>query len=97
MSVMASGLPSALTTNPVTGVASQAGPLELPTGAVALRPAKQVCDPADMGTAFGLEASLEAEADQAGFNPMHAAGAEGRAASDLPHGMTDRLNRRSVI
>ncbi len=54
-------------------------------------------DPADMGTAFGLEASLEAEADQAGFNPMHAAGAEGRATSDLPHGMTDRLNRRSVI
>ncbi len=51
MSVMASGLPSALTTNPVTGVASQAGPLELPTGAVALRPANEVCDPADMGTA----------------------------------------------
>jgi hypothetical protein len=54
-------------------------------------------DPADMGTAFGLEAILAAEAEQAGYDPQRAAGAEGRAASDLPHGMEDRLNRRSVI
>ena len=54
-------------------------------------------DPADMGTAFGLEAILAAEAEQAGYDPRQAAGAEGRAASDLPHGMDDRLNRRSVI
>ena len=54
-------------------------------------------DPADMGTAFGLEAILAAEAEQAGYDPQRAAGAEGRAASDLPHGMNDRLNRRSVI
>jgi hypothetical protein len=54
-------------------------------------------DPADMGTAFGLEAILAAEAEQAGYDPQRAAGAEGRAASDLPHGMDDRLNRRSVI
>ena len=54
-------------------------------------------DPADMGTAFGLEAILAAEAEQAGYGPERAAGAEGRAASDLPHGMDDRLNRRSVI
>ena len=54
-------------------------------------------DPADMGTAFGLEAILAAEAEQAGYDPQRAAGAEGRAASDLPHGMEDRLNRRSVL
>lgn len=54
-------------------------------------------DPADMGTAFGLEAILADEAEQAGYDPQRAAGAEGRAASDLPHGMNDRLNRRSVI
>ena len=54
-------------------------------------------DPADMGTAFGLDAILAAEAEQAGYDPQLAAGAEGRAASDLPHGMEDRLNRRSVI
>ena len=54
-------------------------------------------DPADMGTAFGLEAILAAEAEQAGYDPQCAAGAEGRASSDLPHGMDDRLNRRSVI
>ena len=54
-------------------------------------------DPADMGTAFGLEAILAAEAEQAGYDPQRAAGTEGRAASDLPHGMEDRLNRRSVI
>ena len=54
-------------------------------------------DPADMGTAFGLEAILAAEAEQAGYDPQRAAGAEGRAAGDLPHGMDDRLNRRSVI
>ena len=54
-------------------------------------------DPADMGTAFGLEAILAAEAEQGGYDPQRAAGAEGRAASDLPHGMDDRLNRRSVI
>jgi hypothetical protein len=54
-------------------------------------------DPADMGTAFGLEAILEDEAEKAGYDPLRAAGAEGRAASDLPHGMDDRLNRRSVI
>jgi hypothetical protein len=54
-------------------------------------------DPADMGTAFGLEAILAAEAEQAGYDPQRAAGAEGRAASDLPHGKDDRLNRRSVI
>ena len=54
-------------------------------------------DPADMGTAFGLEAILAAEAEQMGYDPQCAAGAEGRAAGDLPHGMDDRLNRRSVI
>jgi hypothetical protein len=54
-------------------------------------------DPADMGTAFGLEAILADEAQQVGYDPQRAAGAEGRAASDLPHGMEDRLNRRSVI
>jgi hypothetical protein len=54
-------------------------------------------DPADMGTAFGLEAILAAEAEQVGYDPQRAAGAEGRAAGDLPHGMEDRLNRRSVI
>ena len=54
-------------------------------------------DPADMGTAFGLEAILSAEAEQAGYDPQCAAGAEGRAARDLPHGMDDRLNRRSVV
>jgi hypothetical protein len=54
-------------------------------------------DPADMGTAFGLEAILAAEAEQVGYDPQGAAGAEGRAACDLPHGMHDRLNRRSVI
>jgi hypothetical protein len=59
------------------------------------RPRRQ--DPADMGTAFGLEAILAAEAEQAGYDPQRACGAEGRAAGDLPHGMDDRLNRRSVI
>ena len=54
-------------------------------------------DPADMGTAFGLEAILAAEAEEVGYDPQRAAGAEGRAASDLPHGLDDRLNRRSVI
>ncbi len=54
-------------------------------------------EPADMGTAFGLDASFADEL-RPGEDGLSGAAATGdRAATDAVHGMVDRPNRRSVI